>query len=164
MGDDTAMSVPLTCGSSARTPGLSPRGRGEKGRRVIERYLDWEQRLYQFIEGRRLRPFAWGQHDCALFAADAVQQMTGVDLAADYRGKYRTLKEARGLGELADLVDRAGLSRKPNPRFAMRGDVVLMGGPRPALGICLGQVFVAPGREQLAFESMCLPEICWRVG
>jgi hypothetical protein len=35
---------------------------------------------------RRFMPFTWGANDCALFVADAVERMTGVDIAADFRG------------------------------------------------------------------------------
>ena len=135
----------------------------------IERLKDWEQRLYQFVEGRRLRPFHWGKHDCALFAADAVREMTGVDLAADYRGQYRTARVARAYGDLADRVDRTGLPRKSNPGFVARGDVVLMSGrmTRQSLAICLGTQFVCPGRKHLEFFShgsgMAI-SIAWRVG
>lgn len=31
-------------------------------------------------------PFTWGANDCALFVADAVEAMTGVDIAEDFRG------------------------------------------------------------------------------
>ncbi len=148
------------------TLGPSPRGRVRQP--PIERLLDWEQRLYQFIEGRRLRPFAWGRHDCALFAADAVQQMTGVDLAAEVRGQYHTAKAARDYGDLADVMDRTGLPRKPHPGLAARGDVVLLPAryPRRALGICLGGVCVAPGRMHLEFfpADQAPPLIAWRVG
>lgn len=40
-------------------------------------------------DARRSVPFAWGSNDCRLFAADAVQAMTGVDHAAELRMRDR---------------------------------------------------------------------------
>ncbi len=42
---------------------------------------DWPARLRTIIEAARERPFSWGQHDCCLFASDAIEAMTGVDPA-----------------------------------------------------------------------------------
>jgi hypothetical protein len=32
--------------------------------------------------------FSYGRWDCCLFVCDAIRVMTGIDLAADYRGAY----------------------------------------------------------------------------
>jgi len=55
------------------------------------RAQDWEERLDRFVKSRRSTPFAWGTHDCCLFAADAIESMTGVDIAVKFRGKYDSL-------------------------------------------------------------------------
>ena len=90
------------------------------------RRADWPERLAEFIEARRLEPFAWGKNDCALFAADAVNLLIGVDYAESLRG-YTTergalgkIKRAGGLRAFA-----AALPEKP-PGLAQRGDVVLV--------------------------------------
>ena len=59
------------------------------------RRADWPERLAEFIEARRLEPFAWGKNDCALFAADAVNLLIGVDYAESLRG-YTTERGALG--------------------------------------------------------------------
>ena len=59
---------------------------------MIKRRPDWPEKLAAFIETRRERVFSWGEQDCALLAADAVLEMTGVDLASGLRG----YKSARG--------------------------------------------------------------------
>lgn len=52
----------------------------------MHRLHDWPERLAGFLDSRQGEPFAWGSNDCALFAADAVQAITGVDLAREFRG------------------------------------------------------------------------------
>jgi len=87
-------------------------------------------------------PFAWGTNDCALFAADAIQAFTDVDIAKDFRGKYSTEAGAFALirsvtGKGADLATavgdaaeycavKAGLVEWPNPKFAQRGDLIVI--------------------------------------
>ena len=44
----------------------------------------WRSALAAYIAETMRKPFAWGLHDCALFAAGAVEAMTGNDPAADY--------------------------------------------------------------------------------
>jgi hypothetical protein len=79
-------------------------------------------------------PFEWGFNDCALFAADAVQAMTGEDPAPDLRGydsefgAIRTMKENgwAGVEETLEAVcNRSGFYDVP-VAFARRGDVLLL--------------------------------------
>ena len=53
---------------------------------------DWRDRLVSYLHSARQRPFEFGQHDCSLFAADCVAAMTGNDMAADWRGRYATMR------------------------------------------------------------------------
>jgi hypothetical protein len=54
---------------------------------MLERKKFWDTReLERFLLERAHMPFKWGANDCALFVADAVERMTGVDIAADFRG------------------------------------------------------------------------------
>lgn len=63
------------------------------------RLPDWYSRLYQLISEKEGEKFKIGQNDCTLFAADIVLALTGEDLAAKYRGEYKTLKEGKALLE-----------------------------------------------------------------
>lgn len=99
-------------------------------------------------------PFKWASNDCALFAADAVNAITGDDPAAEYRGysdereALRIIKEAGGLRALVDLPE------KPIG-FAQRGDVVLaLIEGRETLGVCIGGEYAAPGVDGLVFRPM----------
>ena len=130
----------------------------------LERRADWEHRLFQFIQARAATPFEWGKHDCWLFAADAVMAMTEVDIAASYRGKYHTASGAKKYGPVSRLPDKAGLKKIDNKRFARRGDVVLIAGKRPLLGVCVGAQCVAPGKTELVYLKMSGVRQAWRVG
>ena len=86
--------------------------------------------LSHYLQRVRHQTFAWGQHDCALFAAQCCRLQTGLDPACDYRGHYRTALGARraltryGDGTLAGAFDKHFTRTTPN--YAMRGDVVLI--------------------------------------
>ena len=151
----------------------------------------WPERLAAFIESRRRRPFAWGEHDCVVFAADAVRELTGVDHLSEFRGRYATARAAakllRDVGQL-DAAVTARLGPAVAPRAAQRGDVVLLDlsgasashasaatdasegaermeppGVGAALGICLGAVIAAPGPEGLQFLPLRRVQCAWHV-
>lgn len=57
----------------------------------MKRLDDWRGRLAAEMDRQRRDPFVWGDHDCAIgFACGIVFALTGEDLAAPYRGRYRT--------------------------------------------------------------------------
>lgn len=74
---------------------------------------DWRGRLADEMDRQRRNKFIWGHHDCAIgFAAGIIEAITGVDLAAEFRGSYETPREAlrilddkgvRTLGDFAAL-------------------------------------------------------------
>jgi hypothetical protein len=54
----------------------------------------WQELLHNYFLRRQNEAFQWGTMDCCLFACDAILELTGVDLAADFRGKYDSLLSA----------------------------------------------------------------------
>lgn len=115
---------------------------------MLTRFPDWPDRLAGAVNGGLTRAFAWGRFDCCLFACDGVAAITGVDPAAELRGRYttqlgaaRVLKRFAG-GGLAEAADKiAGQLGAPAiaPSRAQRGDVVLVETEHgPALGIIAG--------------------------
>ena len=110
----------------------------------MKRYEDWEARLDAFFTETQTCAQEWGKDDCAMRACNAVLAITGVDLAEPFRGTYATeLGAARaikkfcggGLEQLADKVAKQhGIDECPVFR-ARRGDVVLIGGDNPTLGV-----------------------------
>jgi len=116
---------------------------------------DWEQRLSSLCIDKSEVPHVWGEWDCVIFCAMAVEEMTGENLIADIKGAWtskigaaRVIKN-NGFDSLGDMVaDR--LKEKPLP-FIKRGDVVLCDGPDGEfIGIVMGHFSVGPGPTGLA--------------
>lgn len=134
------------------------------------RCLDWPERLAAFVEQHRRTPFAWGSHDCALFAAAAVQAITGADPLAAWRGTYTTEEEAEAIlgglrmEEFLDAVYRQWGAQPIGAKLAARGDVVVMDvGNLPTCGVHLGGSVAAPGAERLHFLPTRLIRLAWKI-
>jgi hypothetical protein len=101
----------------------------------LQRKLHWASRAYHnFLLSRANIPFQWGRNDCALFAADGILAMTGLDIAADFRGKYydeasalEVIRSITGGSTVADATAWcAAKYRLPEltyPLMAQRGDL-----------------------------------------
>ena len=109
------------------------------------RLTDWRARLEAYVSDCRGRPFEYGTHDCVLFAAGAVEALTGDDPAAEFRGRYRTragaLRALRraGYADVAEAV-AARFEEIPVSR-ALPGDIaVIEADEGPALGVVQGEM------------------------
>ena len=108
---------------------------------AIHRARTWEHVEFDgFLRDHFHKPFVWGENDCCLFAANGVLAITGVDIAADFRGKYTDLPSAlRAIHDIAGGTDVADAiswcaakyelvewarDGKPLPLMARRGDLV----------------------------------------
>lgn len=136
---------------------------------MLNRAENWPEILLATVEDRRSKPFAWGENDCALFAADCVLAMTGEDFAAPFRGRYSTaagsLKALKkfGGGSLESTAT-AALGEPISPRLAQRGDVVLFAAvDGPALAVCIGEQAAAAGPDGITWVPMDLWLKAWRV-
>lgn len=113
---------------------------------IPPRQTPWRENLTAYLSGVAATPFAYGEHDCALFVAGAVQAMTGADPAAGVRGHYNTVKG--GLKVLSEAGYRsplemvAGLFDPVPPALAQVGDIAILPatGAQPAMGIIVGEV------------------------
>ena len=124
----------------------------------------WESRLTDAIEAARHCPFVWGTHDCALFAADVVLAITGVDYAETLRGNYSTRHEAmatimalgyRSLsGYIGTLFNEVPTSQ------ARRGDLVLFDN---SLGVCAGHVSFFVAESGLDSRQTAECERAWAI-
>lgn len=126
---------------------------------------DWPERLDESITAARDRPFAWGEHDCVLFTASAVEAMTDVDHAAAWRGEYNSemgaLRVLRKCGFATTAEAAISIFGEAIALLlAQRGDVMLW---RGALGICTGThaAFMTP--EGLDFWPIADCDAAWRV-
>lgn len=134
---------------------------------MIVRLYDWQTRLEAFARARQSMPFQWGRNDCALFAADCIEAMTGERLLPNMRS-YSSARDALMLiqqaGGLRSIACHA-LGGFILPIYARVGDAVLVRvGKREALGICNGAVALGPGPGGLVAISMNEALAAWRVG
>jgi len=136
----------------------------------MNREPDWPERLMAEIARHEGERFAWGRFDCALFACNVVNAMTGEDPAKEFRGRYRSERGARralrvhGKGTLYATACHA-FGRPIPPALAQRGDVVYLdrrhGGP--ALGICTGGMAAFAG-DGVVYRPMSDIRCAWRTG
>jgi hypothetical protein len=107
----------------------------------LVRRPDWRSRLDQYLAACARRKFDAGRHDCALFAAGAVEAVTGTDLAAEYRGRYRTIRGGKRIAG-GDHVALAAslLPSRESVLHARPGDIAVLG---DALGVVCGEHIAA---------------------
>lgn len=137
------------------------------------RLPDWPEQLAQYIEQRRHQGFAWGDNDCASFAAGAVCAMTGLALAELLPEGWAWRDETEARLRLLDLrgVRRAcqRLLGKPvaGKRAAMagRGAVVCVRlGGLNTLGVAAGNGrWCAPGERGLVWRPMDEVHLAWEL-
>ncbi len=104
-------------------------------RTVLKKNPDWAERLADYFDEVRYKPFAYGTMDCCIFVADGLRVMTGVDLMADFRGRYaceeditrlvQSHKAKHVIALIRQKLQEAGLCKKESA-FAARGDVALL--------------------------------------
>jgi len=126
----------------------------------------WQREFDALVAARMCTPFCWGQHDCCLWAADAVKAQTGIDHAAQHRGTYFTELQAarvlREMGGLEKIASRAGPERAP--LTAQTGDVGLVfDGSRELLGVCVGAHWLVPATYGLAALPLGAARLAWSV-
>jgi hypothetical protein len=137
---------------------------------------DWQSALAGYLDRCALAPFGYGVLDCGLFAAGAIEAMTGVDVAGDLRGRYSNRREALAAllsvcgartmeGAVAMLAARYGTPAIA-PAYAQRGDAVLFGrGRGSSLGIVAmhGTEALAPGRHGTLRMPLSRVTLAWRI-
>lgn len=104
---------------------------------ALKRTENWDTKdLHDFLCAHAKDAFVWGVWDCCLFPANAIESFTGVDIAADFRGKYHDRENAfAAIGTVANgktvadaaayCASKAGMTEYPKPLFASRGDLVV---------------------------------------
>ncbi len=135
---------------------------------ALRRLPDWPRRLDAYVDAHLDRAFAWGDHDCARFAAGAVQAITGTMPPlpdwANHRQALRLLQQPGGLQALVGAV----LPALSGAAHARRGDLLLVPVPMqpdgPALAVCLGHLWAAPGPHALNYGKPAQALAAWKVG
>jgi hypothetical protein len=143
---------------------------------ALTRHIKWAAALDTLIHARAATPFSWGDNDCCLFVGDAVKEMTGTDIAAEFRGKYTdaaganaviqaTVKSAN-VADIAAYVANLNDMAEVRPLQAQRGDmVVLDGGGGLALAIVSLDGLTATGVGESGLMRVPLKRVvrAWRV-
>lgn len=133
------------------------------------RLPDWPERLAELLAQRLRAAFVWGANDCALFAADNIQALTGLDPASHLRGQYHDEAAAQAVlaaeGGLRGLAEALLGAPMDNPALAQRGDVVCVAlEGRDTLGVVTGAGrWAAPGARGLVYRPMSEVAVAWRV-
>lgn len=136
-----------------------------------------EEHLNALIVERLHTPFKWGENDCALFAADAIQAVTGVDIAEEFRGKYATERTAwKAIKKIAGgttvseaaayCAARHNLIEHEFPLMAKRGDLVVVrnrDGKEIAAIVGLRGHPIAPGDDGLVQFSITDVVRAWKL-
>jgi hypothetical protein len=133
---------------------------------IGRRHAEWPTHLNAAVSAARARPFHWRGHNCATFAADCVQAMTGAALHGCFAELMKSGRRAIANAEhLEDHADRIlGFERRVPVVLAQRGDVVLVRvEPGPALAVCMGVSAAAVGPSGLAFVPMGAALCAWRI-
>ena len=128
----------------------------------VVRLRDWAPRLLAYIQRSRSRSFAYGHLDCALFAAGAVEAMTGVDHAARYR-PYTSLADGLKLLRAEGYADHVAPFRELLPAIsvarARHGDLAVIDGPiGRSLGVIQGASIYALTETETALALVPLSE------
>jgi hypothetical protein len=97
----------------------------------------WQTRLNQYLLDNAKSDFSYGQFDCGIFAAGAIEALSGIDVAVDLRNKYSSRREAfRAIKELCGTATVEGIADYLAKKYdipecpvlmAQRGDPVLIG-------------------------------------
>jgi len=128
------------------------------------RKTNWEEELSDYIASKRDEPFEYGVNDCCMFAAGAVEAMTGENPMEEFIGSYKTLA-----GSLRSLknIGEGSLEATIDVKFdeveigrAQRGDLAFFDG---SVGVVLGGFAYFVTDEGLERISRDYWDKCWRV-
>lgn len=133
------------------------------------RLADWRTRLTLYLAERARQPFAPGSHDCALFAAGAVEAITGTDPAAPYRGRYTTERGGLRVLRRDGYADHVALAAATLPERvtgrAAPGDLAVVDGPAgPALGVVQGAAIYVLSPRGLSLVPLAAANRIFEVG
>lgn len=129
------------------------------------RHSTWEEALSNYLASKLHEPFAYGLNDCCMFAAGAVQAMTGVDPMAEFRGHYHDLRSSIkalkeiGAGDLEATID--GKFPAVAIGYAQRGDLAFFDG---SLGVIMGSFAWFASDDGLERVPRSLWDKTWSVG
>lgn len=95
-----------------------------------------------YLQQAQTKTFEWGIHDCATFAAGAVELMTGKRIEFDDLRAVKSAEDVVVALRRQSLRDRVTMILGPaiSVNLAKRGDIILESdSDREALGVCFGE-------------------------
>lgn len=125
----------------------------------------WEDALSDYMDMKRHEPFEYGVNDCCMFAAGAVEAITGEDPIPEFRGKYDSLKTSLqvikdiGAGTLEATMD--GKFPEVEIGHAQRGDLAFFDG---SVGVVMGGFAYFVSDDGVERIKRSLWDKCWSVG
>jgi hypothetical protein len=135
---------------------------------MIARPANWPTLLAEYLEARRLMPFAWGTNDCCSFAADWVAIATGrtglLDPWAGYSTAAEALRHLEAAGGVVAMWSGLMPAAPIAPMLARRGDLVVVEiEGRQSIAVCAGETCAGPAANGLAWASLKEGVCAWRV-
>lgn len=136
----------------------------------FKRIPGWRAALYAEIARHKAEPFCYGERDCALFLANCILAMTGVDPAAAYRGRYTTLDDGIALLRADGHDDHIALAAALLPTIHVSrahvgdGAVVPADADGFALGVVTGAEIAVAHPRGLGFVPLTAAIRAFRIG
>jgi hypothetical protein len=129
------------------------------------RISTWEDALADYIAIKRHEPFEYGVNDCCLFAAGAVEAITGEDPMPEFRGQYDSLKTSlKVIKEIGAGTLEATMDNKFSEvaiSHAQRGDLAFFG---ESVGVVMGGFAYFVSDDGLERINRSFWDKCWGVG
>jgi len=129
------------------------------------RISTWEEALSNYIITKRHEPFEYGVNDCCLFAAGAVEAITGEDPMSEFRGKYDSLKTSlKAIKDIGEGTLEATMDSKfPEVAIghAQRGDLAFF---NDSVGVVVGGFAYFVSDDGLERINRSFWGKCWSVG
>jgi hypothetical protein len=136
------------------------------------RNSNWQSALSAYIEANARRPFRYGEFDCGLFVAGAIEAMTGVDVAAELRGyrdraeAFERIRSACGRARMDSVADYLALKfgiAAIGVNFAGRGDAVQFANGRLGIVALHGTEVLTPYKDGLLRLPIAQAVRAWRI-
>ena len=129
------------------------------------RYPDWPIRLNEYINSLHGKEWDMGTWDCCVFAAGAVEAMTGVDHMPEFRGHYDSWPSS---DQALEEIGQGDLYRTIRAKFGppvigvkgQKGDLAFMDG---SLGLVLGRTGMFLGEGGFRIVSLTQIQKAFRV-
>lgn len=139
----------------------------------LVRLRDWRSRLIAYLASIKQQELVYGSHDCGIgLAASAIEAMTGVDVAAQWRGRYDSAASALRMlrDEGFDGLEALGRSMLPavHPSHGQIGDIAFIpsedGRGLGALGVVLGDRISVLTGSGIGTVSLLSATVVFRIG